>query len=244
MHTKEEHALWAMLTAELAPLHSRLACRAIRETDITLPDDRIPDLDEVTALVRPRTGFTLRPVAGLVPSREFLGALGDGIFSSTTTIRDVATPHYTPEPDVVHELVGHAASLAHPEIAELNRAIGRVAQTCDDATLRELERFYWFTLEFGVVIEDKEPKALGAGLLSSVAEMKRFASVTLRPFSWDEIVATPFTTTAMQDVLFVASSLSEIISSFQRAQLSPSRCRSSRRSRRTDARSPRARRAI
>ncbi len=218
MHTKEENALWAMLRAELEPLHARSACRAIRDTHVALPRDRIPSLEEVTALVRPHTGFVLRPVDGLVPSREFLGALAHGVFSSTTTIRDARTPHYTPEPDVVHEFIGHAASLAHPEIAELNRMIGRAAQGCDDDALVALERFYWFTLEFGLIEEDGEPKALGAGLLSSVAEMKRFAHVTLRPFHRDEITATPFSTTAMQDVLFVAPSLDAIISSFGRVK--------------------------
>jgi phenylalanine-4-hydroxylase len=217
MVTKEENALWASLFAELEPLHARDASREICNHSVALPRDRIPSLAEVTALVAPRTGFVLRPVAGLVPSRQFLAPLARSVFSSTTKIRDARTPHYTPEPDVVHEFIGHAASLANPKIAELNRALGRAAITADDAMLERLDRFYWFTLEFGLIEERGGPKALGAGLLSSVAEMKRFSSVELRDFSWDEIVETNFSTTAMQDVLFVAPSVDAIASSLRRA---------------------------
>ena len=175
VYAPDEHALWSRLARELVPLHARHACRAIREASehVRLPVDRIPQLDEVSALVARRTGFVLEPVAGLVPSREFFAALARGVFLSTRYIRHGSRPDYTPEPDVVHELFGHAASLADPTIASLNRAVGRASLDSDDDELAVLERFYWFTLEFGLVLEDGEPKALGAGLLSSVAEIQR-----------------------------------------------------------------------
>lgn len=211
VYADEEHGVWARLAAELAPLHARHACRPIREAGIgvVLPRRRIPQLDEVTAAILPRTGFSLRPVPGLVPARAFFGALAEGVFLSTQYIRHPSRPHYTPEPDVVHELFGHAASLADPTLAELNRALGRASIGCDDQTLLALERLYWFSIEFGLVVEDGVPKALGAGLLSSVAELGRACvsgAPKLRPFSVEAVAQTPFRTDAMQDVLFVAPS--------------------------------------
>jgi len=220
-YTAEEHALWSELAAELAPLHARHACRAIREASarVPLPHDRVPQLDEVSALVSRHTGFVLEPVAGLVPSREFFAALARGVFLSTRYIRHASRPRYTPEPDVVHELVGHAASLADEAIARLNRAVGAASLACDDRELAVLERFYWFSLEFGLLIDDGEPKALGAGLLSSVAEIRRARSVELRPLTLDAVASTSFSTDAMQDVLFVAPSLDALgaeLASFRR----------------------------
>ncbi len=238
MYTFEENALWSRLSAELAPLHARHACREILDASavVRLPRDRIPSLREVTALVAPHTGFVLRPVAGLVPSRVFFAALADGVFLSTETLRDARTPHYTPAPDVVHEFLGHAASLAHPVIARLNRAIGRASLGCDDDMLALLERLYWFTLEFGLVLEDRAPKALGAGLLSSIAEIRR-TEVELRELTLDAVARTPFSTDAMQDVLFVASSFDAMAAvideACSRARPSRSRCRISPRARRT-----------
>jgi phenylalanine-4-hydroxylase len=215
VYAPEEHALWSRLAGELPPLHARHACRAIREAGarVRLRREHIPQLDEVTAAILPHTGFSLRPVPGLVPPRVFLGTLAEGVFLSTQYIRHASRPHYTPEPDVVHELFGHAASLADPTLAALSREIGRASIGCDEETMCALDRLYWFTLEFGLVLEDGRPKALGAGLLSSVAELRRACEggATLRPLSVETIVATPFRTDAMQDVLFVAPSMETLV---------------------------------
>lgn len=248
VYAREEHALWSSLARELDALHARHACAAILDASarVRLPHDRIPQLDDLTTSIASRTGFVLRPVAGLVPSREFLGALADGVFLSTQYIRHASRPHYTPEPDVVHELFGHAASLADAKIAELNRAIGRASIDCDERELERLERFYWFTLEFGLVRENGALKALGAGLLSSVAEIERSCDardVELRPFDIDAIAETPFRTDAMQDVLFVAPSIDAITRAFERARPSPSHSRLSPHAPRSAVRSPRVRRA-
>lgn len=211
----EEHALWASLACALDPLHARFACAPIREAGpvAALPRDRVPQLREVSARLEAATDFRLRAVAGLVPARAFFAALADGIFLSTQYIRHASRPHYTPEPDIVHELFGHAASLADPRIATLNRKIGAAGRVADETTLLAIERVYWFTIEFGLVLEEGVPKALGAGLLSSVAELRaaceRFGDglPALVPFSLEEIVATPFNTEAPQHVLFLAQSL-------------------------------------
>ena len=212
-YSREEHALWRKLRSELSALHALHACAEIRRAEaiVALSRERIPSLSEVSAVLRRATGFCMEPVAGLVPAREFFGALARGVFLSTEYIRDARTPYYTPEPDIVHELVGHAASLAHPTIAALNRELGRASVGASADDLRRLESFYWFTLEFGLVLEDGAPKALGAGLLSSVAELTRACTggVELRPFS-AAVTRMPFRTDAMQKILFVAPSLAAL----------------------------------
>lgn len=212
-YSRAEHALWAALWQTLMPLHAQVACtplvRAAQPSP--LPRDRIPQLRELSDWLKPRTGFQLRPVAGLVSAREFLTALAHGTFCCTQYLRHPSRPHYTPEPDLVHELFGHAASLAHPALAELNRQFGRAAQRADAETLQQLERVYWYTLEFGLVYEPEGLKVLGAGLLSSVHELRGVAGAgplpKLRAWTLDAVRATPFQTDRPQDTLFVAPSL-------------------------------------
>ena len=208
-YSDEEHAVWRLILERLAPLHEARAVRAIHEANalVPLPRDRIPQLEEVNALLARHGGARMLPAAGLVLARDFLAALGRGIFRSTQYIRHHSRPFYTPEPDVVHELVGHAATLAHPDFARMNALFGRAIEGADEALELALIRLYWWTVEFGVVEEDGRLKTLGAGLLSSVGELGSFEdNASLVPFSIERAIATPFDPTAYQGTLFVAPS--------------------------------------
>ncbi len=213
-YSPEEDRVWGELVAALRPLHERWACRdwlACRDR-LGMDERRIPQLRELNAAIQPATAFRMAPVAGLVSARHFLEHLGRGIFLSTQYIRHHSRPLYTPEPDVVHELVGHAASLLDPRYAELSRAFGRAAAAATAARLVELERIYWFTLEFGVVREAGALKACGAGLLSGAGELARFASAArLAPFDPARMAATPYDPTGFQELLFVAEDYEQIL---------------------------------
>ncbi|MFL5399885.1 MAG: hypothetical protein ACJ79P_18485, partial [Myxococcales bacterium] len=157
------------------------------------------------------TGFMMKPVAGLVSDRTFLGHLGRGVFLATQYIRHASRPLYTPEPDVVHELVGHAATFCHSRFARLNRLFGRAAAEADSAELARISRLYWYTLEFGVCREGGGLKVCGAGLLSSFGELGRFETqAELRAFDPDAIASTPYDPTDYQKLLFVADSFDEL----------------------------------
>lgn len=208
-----EHEVWRQVRAALDPLHLELAATPLVEAAarVALPVERIPQLREVNEALAAATGFAMRPVAGLVAARAFLCELGEGTFLSTQYMRHPSAPFYTPEPDVVHELIGHAASLTDPRIAGLSRALGRAAQAADDDGLRALERVYWFTLEFGAVLEGGRPRAFGAGLLSSVSEIQRLGHADLRPWDLEAIASTPYDPTDYQPRYWVAPSFARMI---------------------------------
>jgi phenylalanine-4-hydroxylase len=204
-YSEAEHAVWRTVWRMLTPLHDRFACREYLDSRNRLALDRthIPQLADVNARLEPLTGFRMVPVAGLVSSRVFLSNLGQRVFLSTQYIRHPSQPLYTPEPDVVHELVGHACTLCHPALAGLNRLFGEAASQISDAALVELERVYWYTMEFGLVAEQGSVKAYGAGLLSSFGELERFMNAaTVRPFDPDEAAARPYDPTTYQAVLY------------------------------------------
>ena len=191
-------------------MHARYACKEYLDALalLRLSRNEIPQLADVNVALEPLHGFRMLPVAGLVSSRTFLAYLGRRVFLSTQYMRHHSMPLYTPEPDVVHELIGHAATLAHPEFTALNRAFGlAIPRAKDDEAVERIARLYWYTMEFGVVQESGRPKVYGAGLLSSFGELGRFeAEESLRPFDVEEIVETPYDPTQYQAVLFSAPS--------------------------------------
>lgn len=213
VYTDVEDHVWQVVGRELDPLHARHACRAYLEAkeELGLPRDRVPQLREVTERLQPCTGFSYLPVAGLAPLREFYGAFADAVFYSTQYLRHPSVPLYTPEPDLVHEVVGHANQLAHPAFAALYRLVGdAVARTSTDAALRFLSQVFWFSLEFGVVEEDGEPKAYGAGILSSFGEIQAFRRADIRPLDLPAMGTLPYDITHYQPVLFAARSMDHL----------------------------------
>jgi phenylalanine-4-hydroxylase len=212
-YTREEHALWRTIRDALEPAQSLHACAEYLEAArrLDLPRERIPQLAEVSERVQAISGFRLEPVAGLVAPRVFLESLADGVFLCTQYIRHHSTPLYTPEPDVVHELLGHALTLASPRLAELNRLVGRaVRRTTSAEELEQLSRVYWFTIEFGVLREGGEVKAYGTGLLSSAGELEAMGRAELRPFDLEEAARAVYDPTHFQPRLFCADSFEEM----------------------------------
>lgn len=213
-YTEAEHEVWRTVCRELAPKHERYACRAFREAvaALALPTDRIPQLDEVTAGLKPLSGFEYVPAAGIVPLEEFYGSLADRRFHSTQYVRHHAAPLYTPEPDLIHEVIGHGHLLADPQVAEVNRVAGEAARRCQSAEgLQMVADVFWFTIEFGVLREDGELRAYGAGLLSSYGEIEEFRGADIRPLDFARMATLEYDITKYQPVLFGAESFEHMI---------------------------------
>ena len=213
-YTDGEHAVWRTVFETLSPIHAQLVCDELNavQNALALDRHRIPQLATVNRALQAETQFRMEPVAGLVEPRTFLERLADGVFLSTQYIRHYSRPMYTPEPDVIHELVGHAASLIHPDIVDLSRAFGRATKRAPDSAVDQLIRVYWYTLEFGALEQDGRIKAYGAGLMSSAGELTRFGTeAALRPWDLARIAQTPFDPTDYQPQIYVAPSFARMV---------------------------------
>lgn len=212
-YTPAEDEVWRIVSGELDVRHRKYAVRAYLngKERLALPGDRVPQLEEVSALLEPLTGFRYLPAAGLVPLREFYGTLADSRFHSTQYIRHHTVPLYTPEPDVVHEVIGHANALADERFAALYRLAGQAARRVESAAALEfISRIFWFTMEFGVMAEDGETKAYGAGILSSYGEIEEFRGMDIRPLDLRAMGTMTYDITKYQDVLFAAESMEQL----------------------------------
>jgi phenylalanine-4-hydroxylase len=212
-YTEDEHEVWRVVSEALVTEHEQFAARPFLDgkARLGLPVDRIPQLAEVTALLAPLTGFRYQPAAGLVPLRDFYGALADRSFWSTQYVRHHSVPLYTPEPDVIHEVIGHGNTLANPAYTALYEAAGRAARRVEsEDALQFVSKVFWFTLEFGVVHEPDGLKAYGAGILSSPGETAAFRQMEIVPLDLVRMGTTEYDITVYQPLLYAAASFAQV----------------------------------
>lgn len=211
-YTSEETGVWQFVYDQLEEGHKRRACSFYLEAKqkLGIRRDEIPQLRELNNKLHKISNFGLAPIEGLVETRAFLGFLGKRIMLSTQYLRHHSRPDYTPEPDIVHEMIGHIPNFTNSDFADFSQYIGKGAVIANDKQLEQLGRLYWFTVEFGLIEENNEIKAFGAGLLSSYAELEHaFSSnVERRTFDIDEVISTSYDYSDMQPILYVIPSYS------------------------------------
>ncbi|KAA8886526.1 phenylalanine 4-monooxygenase [Nocardia colli] len=212
-YTAEEQQVWRIASAELARKHQTYACAEVLSAAarLALPEDHIPQLNEVSSALVPLSGFRYAPAAGLVPLRQFFGSFADRTFHSTQYIRHHSAPLYTPEPDAIHEIIGHANQIASPRFAAIYEAVGAaVGRLETEPALKFLANVFWFSMEFGVVREAGEVRCYGAGLLSSYGEIEEFRAADLRPLDVAAMGTAVYDITHYQPILYCAESVAEI----------------------------------
>lgn len=215
-YTAAENATWGAVFDHLGPLFATHACREYQEgrAAIGFSRDAVPQLHDIDRVLRDKTGFRIVPVAGLVESRDFLATLARREFPSTQYIRHHSVPHYTPEPDICHDVLGHVPMLANRSYADLTQKIGEATLDATDEQIEWFGRLYWYTIEFGLVRQGGTAKAYGAGLLSSFGELQHALAGTpgepeIRRFDPDEASRIPNPITRYQPRLYEVDSLRE-----------------------------------
>lgn len=219
-YTQQEIDTWGLMFKKLRPLHEKYACAEhvrmlpLFEKNCGYSATSIPQLQDITDFLSECTGFSLRPVAGLLSTRNFLYGLAFRTFFSTQYLRHHSRPLYTPEPDIVHELMGHAPLFADQNFADFSQQIGLAAIGATDEQILQLGRLYWFSVEFGLCQQNGQLKAYGAGLLSSFGELEYSMGLDddkpeLREWDPESASKQDYPITKYQPIYYVAESFDD-----------------------------------
>ena len=208
----EEQRIWREVTPKLDELHRKHASGIYLAAKRTLgiSEREIPQLRDLSDRLRQETGMHLVPAEGPIPYKTFYSYIARRGFPCTQFLRHGARPEFTPEPDMVHDCLGHVPPLMDADYAALLTLIGKAASTSTNGEhVLALKRLSWFSIEFGLIEEQGDTKIFGAGILSSTGEIpySLSPSVERRPFVTDEVIATDYDWSKMQDLLFVIPSL-------------------------------------
>ena len=216
-YTPAEHAVWDTLFArQTAMLQDRAAPAFLRGLDVLkMSRPGIPDFAELSARLMALTGWQVVAVPGLVPDEVFFGHLAERRFVAGRFIRAAESLDYLQEPDVFHDVFGHAPLLADPVFADYMQAYGRGGlRAAGVGAIARLARLYWYTVEFGLVRDGDALKLYGAGIVSSRGE-SRFALDDASPnrlgFDLRRLMRTPYRIDDYQQVYFVIDSFDDLL---------------------------------
>ncbi|MFD4632359.1 phenylalanine 4-monooxygenase [Streptomyces sp. NPDC058284] len=213
-YTDEEHEVWRTITAALAGLHAKHACSQFLEgaDRLALPADRLPQLAEVSDTIERLTGSRFSPAPGMLEPRDFYSSLAERRFQATQYIRHPSMPHFSPEPDMIHEIVGHGTALAHDRWADLYELFGHtIRRLTGREAVGTVSNVFWFTMEAGLVKEGGDIKACGASLLSSPGELQNMSRTDIRPLDTTLMESQPYHVTGFQPLLFCAESFDHLV---------------------------------
>jgi phenylalanine-4-hydroxylase len=233
LYSEQNHEAWRKLYARLTPRWERYANWRFLEglRTLGLDSQSIPQLGEVNKILQPRTGFQARPVSGYVPAFIFFDCLRRREFPTTVTIRRPDQLDYLPEPDIFHDIAGHVPMHTGKQFAGALVRFGDCAHTaahlvsairdpqtrvlCLTSIIKAMARFFWFTVEFGLMRERGELKAYGSGLLSSFGELAHSIEapeVQRYPIRLEWAVNQGFEIDHYQPLLFIVESFDHLYS--------------------------------
>ena len=190
LYSEDNHAAWKSLFGRMRPQWDRFANEHFMKgiESLCLDPNRVPNLDDVNQFLNPLTGFKAKAVSGYVPAYLFFDCLSNREFPTTITIRRHDKLDYLPEPDIFHDIAGHVPMhtdkafadtlVRFGELAKLAVEIGSEIKDEDEklhrlnSIIKSLARFFWFTIEFGLMRGNDGMKVYGSGLLSSFGEIQ------------------------------------------------------------------------
>ncbi len=220
-YTEENHEVWEILySRRMKDLESTASDVFLRGAHaIGLSGTQIPDLADVNRRLTPRTGWNAVPVGGFLPAKEFFASLAQRRFPTTVTIRSREGIDYVPEPDIFHDVFGHVPLHSDTVFAEFLQRFGEAAsKATTEEDVEMMARLFWFTVEFGLIEENGQPRIYGSGLISSAGDAANAlgAACDRRPFSVEAVTSQAFRIDQLQDTLFVVSSFDQLFDAVER----------------------------
>ena len=210
-----ENKVWQTLYERQVKLWSGRACQDYLDglKSLSLSTDEIPQLPQVSKILKSMTGWVVEPVAALISAREFFILLSQRKFPAATFIRTMDELDYVQEPDIFHELVGHCPMLTNQVYADFMQDYAQMVLNFPEEDWPLLQRLFWFTVEFGLIDTSEGLRIYGGGILSSINETVYSVESDLPQrvlFNPLTVIRTPYRIDQLQKVYFVIHDYQEL----------------------------------
>lgn len=234
LYSEANQETWRQLYANIRPKWEKYANAKFMEgvENLMLRPDAIPKLDDINQFLSPLSGFKAKAVSGYVPAYLFFDCLRNRSFPTTITIRDGEQLDYLPEPDIFHDVAGHVPMHTDRMFSDVLVRFGEVAQFAAlrarslahdeseivkivESNIKAMARFFWFTVEFGLMKQNGDLKVYGSGLLSSFGEIEyciESPKVQRYDISLEWVINQYFEIDSYQPLLFVVDSFDHLFS--------------------------------
>lgn len=218
-YPESDHESWKYLYERQMNLLPGRACSEYLEGTkrLNFTPDKIPALKQLSHVFNETTGWKVARVPGLIHEQDFFGMLKRKVFPSTDYIRGKDELDYTPAPDLFHDMFGHMPLLTDPNFASFYQMFGEAAFHAKGKDRKSLETFHWFTVEFGLIKKNEGMRIYGAGILSSLGEVKHALSddVEVIKFDPERIIVQEYDVWHLQPVLFAIDSFEQLENGFK-----------------------------
>jgi phenylalanine-4-hydroxylase len=207
-YTDEENRMWhELITRQVEQIPGKVCDEYIAALQtMNFPRDRVPQLAEVSSVLREHTGWSVAPVPALIDFTSFFRLLATRQFPAATFIRRREDLDYLPEPDIFHEIFGHTPLLTDYRFAAFAEAYGKAGLAAEKRDHAMLARLFWFTVEFGLINTANGLRSYGAGIVSSPGELDYALNSDIperKPFDPLDALRTPYRIDIFQTVYFV-----------------------------------------
>lgn len=194
-----------------------LAC--LKELSPVLYAQKIPRFEALNELLKAKNGWQIEVVPGLISAADFFQKLAQRKFCSSTWLRKESQLDYLEEPDMFHDIFGHIPLLMDKDYAAFAQRLGEIGRKYvqDEEIVVQLQRLYWFTIEFGLMrakSEGEEVKIYGAGIISSYGETNHIydykSVMEVLPFELDRVIQQDFDISHIQTLYFEINSFNQL----------------------------------
>lgn len=241
LYSEENHLVWKELYARIKPRWEKYAHPKFLEgvESLAFPADRVPKLSDINKFLFALSRFKSIAVSGFIPGYTFFNCLAEREFPTTITIRDRKKLNYLQEPDIFHDIAGHVPMHTDPQFADVLVRFGRFAKLATDyasgikdskvqvdtlrSIIRALGRFFWFTIEFGLMKrpQGKDLCVYGSGILSSFGELEHSLTSPLvqrMPLKLEWVINQYFEIDSYQPLLFYVDSFDHLFQAIDRLE--------------------------
>ncbi len=222
-YTADDHRVWRLLVDRQSAQTHRFAHKSYLAGQASVQiGSRIPEFENVGSALSKLTGWSIVPVPGLIPSKPFFEHLAARRFPVTNWLRKMDEIDYVVEPDLFHDFFGHVPILSQPAFADFMQLYGeRALEAIELGGDEMITRLYWYTAEYGLIMDDGGLKAFGAGLMSSGSELPYAMSPKAKTMLLDIsfLMRTGYEIDKFQRVYFVMPSFEALLEAFQAIDL-------------------------